>query len=183
MIAQKHEIFLTVVLFVVMILLLMAVRWTVKKFSRLRAIDINRIKIIINLCYLVVYLLSGAFLAIIWGVDMPQFTVFISSILAVLGIGFFAQWSILSNLTSSVILFFNHPVRIGDRIKVLDKDFNWMGKVTNITGFYLFLTTDSGEKITLPTSMVMQKGIQMIDEEAENVNEIDTYMDEIDNIL
>ncbi len=183
MIAQKHELLLTLILFVSMILLLMAVKWSVKKFSRLRAIDVNRIKIILNLCYLLVYLVAASFLAIIWGTDMRQFTVFISSVLAVLGVGFFAQWSILSNLTSSVILFFNHPVRIGDRIKVLDKDFNWVGKVTNITGFYLFLTTDSGEKITLPTSMVMQKGIQMIEEEEEDEGDMDAYLDEIENIL
>ncbi len=104
-------------------------------------------------------------LAVIWGVDIKEFSVFISSVLAVLGIAFFAQWSILSNLTASAILFFNHPVRIGDRIKVLDKDFEWIGEVKDITGFYLFIKTDSDENIILPNSMVVQKGIQILDRE------------------
>lgn len=77
--------------------------------------------------------------------------------------GFFAQWSILSNLTASVILFFNHPLRIGDKIRILDKDFNWTGVVTDISGFYLFMTTDADEKISIPTSMVMQRGIEILE--------------------
>ncbi|WP_155839638.1 mechanosensitive ion channel family protein [Aquimarina latercula] len=86
-----------------------------------------------------------------------------SSVLAVLGVGFFAQWSILSNLTASAILFFSHPLRIGDRIKVLDKDFDWSGEVKDITGFYLFMKTDDGKNITIPTSIIMQKGIEILD--------------------
>lgn len=163
MLKFEQEILLTAILFVITIVLILVVKWLLKKFSRLKAMDANRIKVVLNLNYLLIYLVAIVFLIAIWGVDLKQFTVFISSILAVLGVGFFAQWSILSNLTSSVILFFNHPVRIGDKIKVLDKDFDWTGEVTNITGFYLFMTTTAGEKITLPTSLVMQKGIQILD--------------------
>ncbi|WP_235015771.1 mechanosensitive ion channel domain-containing protein [Aquimarina sp. AU58] len=120
-----------------------------------------------NLTNLVHYLIAGTALVIIWGVELKQFSVFISSVLAVLGIAFFAQWSILSNLTASIILFFSHPVRIGDRIRVLDKDFDWTGEVKDITGFYLFMITDHGENITLPTSMVIQKGIQIMNKRKE----------------
>ncbi|WP_234423373.1 MULTISPECIES: mechanosensitive ion channel domain-containing protein [Aquimarina] len=120
-----------------------------------------------NLTNLVHYLIAGTALVIIWGVELKQFSVFISSVLAVLGIAFFAQWSILSNLTASIILFFSHPVRIGDRIRVLDKDFDWTGEVKDITGFYLFMITDHGENITLPTSMVIQKGIQIMNKRIE----------------
>jgi small-conductance mechanosensitive channel len=100
--------------------------------------------------------------AVIWGVDFKQVSVYLSSIIAVLGISFFAQWSILSNLTSSVILFFYHPMRIGDRVRVLDKDFNWVGIVTDITGFYVHIKTDDNENITLPNSLVIQRGIQLL---------------------
>ena len=82
--------------------------------------------------------------------------------LEVLGVGFFAQWSLLSNLTASVILFFNHPVRIGSRIRILDKDFDLTGEVKDITGFYFFIETDKGETITFPNSLIMQKGIEIL---------------------
>jgi small-conductance mechanosensitive channel len=48
---------------------------------------------------------------------------------------------------------------------VLDKDFDWTGEVKNITGFYFFIKTDSGDNISLPNSLVIQKGIQIFDKE------------------
>ena len=161
----RQEIFQTIILLILLIVLILVVKEAVKKFTRIKAIDINRRKVILKLNYLLIYIIFGTVLAAIWGVEYRQLVVFMSSILAVLGVGFFAQWSILSNLTASVILFFNHPVRIGDRIKVIDKDFNYIGKVNDITGFFLFMKTDLGENITLPTSYVLQRGIQILDKE------------------
>ncbi len=161
----NSEILQTIILLIVLVTLILIVKNIIKKFTFLKSIDINRRKVILNLSYLILYLIAAPILATIWGVELRQFMIFISSILAVLGVGFFAQWSLLSNLTASVILFFSHPLRIGDRIRILDKDFNWTGKVINITGFYLFMRTDEGENITIPTSMVVQKGIQILDEE------------------
>ncbi|MCB9034507.1 MAG: hypothetical protein H6553_11770 [Chitinophagales bacterium] len=34
---------------------------------------------------------------------------------------FFAQWSVLSNITSGIIMYFNHPLGIGDNILIEDK--------------------------------------------------------------
>jgi small-conductance mechanosensitive channel len=159
----KNEILLTLGLVIVIVLLVLLIKSTVKRITLLRKIEINRKKVILNLCYLLLYILAGSALALIWGVEIKQFTLFISSVLAVLGIGFFAQWSILSNLTASVILFFNHPVRIGDRIRILDADFDFTGEVKDITGFYFFMKTDKGEYISLPNSLVIQKGIQIME--------------------
>ncbi|MHA7830774.1 MAG: mechanosensitive ion channel domain-containing protein [Flagellimonas sp.] len=95
----------------------------------------NSRKIVFYLSNLLFYLVAFIGISLIWGIDLNDFSVFLSSILAILGIGFVAQWSILSNLTASVILFFNHPLRLGDRIRVMDKDFDWTGKVEDISGF------------------------------------------------
>ena len=118
------------------------------------------------------YLVAFIGLSLIWGVDLNDFSVFLSSILAILGIGFVAQWSILSNLTASVILFFNHPLRLGDRIRVMDKDFDWTGKVEDISGFYLFMRTDDGKQITIPTNLVIQKGIEILKEKKTDTEEV-----------
>ncbi|GGX30247.1 mechanosensitive ion channel domain-containing protein [Aquimarina muelleri] len=162
MVTYKQELLHTAILIVIVFLVLIITKSAIRKFGFVRSIEINRRKLIFYLSYLIIYIFAGSALAIIWGVDLKQFTVFISSVLAVLGVGFFAQWSILSNLTASVILFFSHPLRIGDRIRVLDKDFDWTGEVADITGFYLFMKTDDGKNITIPTSLIMQKGIEIL---------------------
>ncbi len=161
----KTELIFSIIIIAALILLLLIFRWMIRRFVRFKAIDANRKKIVLNLGYFLLYLIAGMAAAAIWGFTVREFTVFASSILAVLGIGFFAQWSLLSNLTASVILFFSHPMRIGDRIRILEKDFDWVGEVTDITGFYLHMRSDKGEFLTFPTSLILQKGVEILEKE------------------
>lgn len=162
----KTEVLFTIILLSILILLNSLSKRAIRRFGRSSAIDMNSRKIIFYLSNLLFYLLAFIGISLIWGVNMKDFSVFISSVLAILGVGFVAQWSILSNLTASVILFFNHPLRLGDRIRVMDKDFDWTGKVEDISGFYLFMRTDDGKQITIPTNLVIQKGIEILHEDA-----------------
>ena len=121
--------------------------------------DLKRKKItmrIINL-FSLIFMIIG--LAAIWNIDRSQLMVFITSLITVLGIAFFAQWSILSNITSSLILFFNHPVKIGQRIRVLDKEYEIEGKLIDISFYFLYIKTDEEELVTIPTSVALQKTI------------------------
>jgi small-conductance mechanosensitive channel len=158
------ELLASLLVFVVMIITTLIIKKAIRRFSFVRAIEINRRKVIFYLSYSLIYLITASALAVIWGFDFKQLVFILSSILAVLGVGFFAQWSILSNLTSSAILFFSHPLRIGDRIKIIDSEYDYTGTVTDITGFFLFLKTDKGKKVTIPTTLVMQKGIELLDQ-------------------
>lgn len=134
----SKEIFQSLFLIILLFLIIQILKISIRRFSAIKSIDLNRRRIISKLTNFFLYLITGIILAGIWGVAPSQFAVYISSVLALLGVGFFAQWSILSNLTSSVILFFAHPLRIGDRIRVLDKDFNWIGEVKDISGFFFY---------------------------------------------
>ena len=94
----------------------------------------------------------------IWGVKPDQIFLFISSILTVVGVGFFAQWSILSNVTAGIILFFSFPYRI----RVMDKDFPIEAEIKDISSFYTLLKTDSGAQISIPNNLLLQKAIEII---------------------
>lgn len=134
-----------------------------KSYVIKNAIEPHRRKIILNLFYLIYYVFAFFLVLIILGIELKQIGVFASSILAVLGVGFFAQWSILSNLTASVILFFYHPMRIGDTIKIIDKEYDLTGEVKNITGFYVMLYIPEGNrKITIPNTVILYKSIELI---------------------
>lgn len=124
--------------------------------------DLKRKKItmrIINLFLLIFVLIV---LGAIWNIDRSQFMVFITSLVTVLGIAFFAQWSILSNITSSLILFFNHPVKIGQRVRVLDREYDIEGKLIDISFYFLYIKTDKDELITIPTSVALQKTLLIV---------------------
>jgi small-conductance mechanosensitive channel len=121
--------------------------------------DIKRKQIthrIINL-FLTIFVVTV--LAAIWNIHRDQLIVFMTSVVTVLGIAFFAQWSILSNITSSLILFFNHPMKIGQRIRVVDKEYDISGELIDISFFFLYIKNDDGELITIPNTIVLQKTI------------------------
>jgi len=61
------------------------------------------------------------------------------------------------------LLFFNHPIKIGDRIKVLDKDCPFEGEVIDLTYFFIHIKTAEGEITTMPNSLVLQKSISVIE--------------------
>lgn len=79
-----------------------------------------------------------------------------SSLFALIGIAFFAVWSILSNVTSSVILYFSFPFRIGDRISIENAP-DQAGILKDITLFYLRIETDKGAIVSVPANVAMQR--------------------------
>jgi small-conductance mechanosensitive channel len=93
----------------------------------------------------------------VWGFKQNEIALFASTLLTALGIAFFAQWSLLSNITSSILIFFNHPVKIGMNIKVLHKDYHFEGEVTDLTYFFVHLKTKDNEIITIPNSHFFDK--------------------------
>ena len=111
---------------------------------------------------LTIILLSIAIIILfaIWGVDQSELAVFLGTTLTVLGITLVAQWSILSNITSGILIFFNHPVKLGDTITILDKDYSIEGRISDIGLFFVIIKTSTGEKITLPSNVFVQKMIK-----------------------
>jgi small-conductance mechanosensitive channel len=77
----------------------------------------------------------------------------------VLGVALFAQWSILSNITAGVLIFFVFPYRIGDRIRIVEKDEDMSGVIVEIALFHILLKRDSGDVMTYPNSLLLQKGV------------------------
>lgn len=101
-------------------------------------------------------------LIIIWGVDPKNLLVALSSIFAVIGVAMFAQWSILSNITSGILIFFTTPFRVGDYIRILDKDMDFDARVEEIMTFHTHLVKKNGERISYPNSLFFQKGISIL---------------------
>jgi small-conductance mechanosensitive channel len=115
------------------------------------------VKKVINLTVLSVFLIV---ILSIYGVDQSELVVFIGSVLTVIGIALFAQWSILSNITSGIIIFFNHSVKIDDKITIMDKDYEIEGVIVDIGLFFITLKTLNNEQINIPNSVFLNKMIK-----------------------
>ncbi len=120
----------------------------------------TRGKIIKKIFQIIVVTIVSLFILTVWGVDQSELFVFMASVLTVMGIALFAQWSHLSNVTSGIIIFFNHSVKLDDTISIIDKDYDVEGRVSDIGLFFVKLKTKEGEEISLPNNIFLQKMIK-----------------------
>lgn len=120
----------------------------------------SRILVSSKIVSFIIYASVLVLVAFIWGVDEKQLMLFITSFLTILGIAFFAQWSLLSNITAGLILFINYPVKIGDTITIMEKDNDISGEIKDIGAFSITLKATDNSFITLPNSLILQKMIK-----------------------
>jgi small-conductance mechanosensitive channel len=129
---------------------------TFAKKNRMSALRLGYMRKAVNIGFL---LLGFILVCFVIGLGYQQVFIFLSSFLAVLGIALVAQWSILSNITAGVIIFFAFPYRIGDRIKVVDKDDDITGRIVEIALFHVLIRRDDGSTVTYPNSIILQKAV------------------------
>lgn len=104
-------------------------------------------------------------ISIIWDISFEGLSLYFASIFTVIGIAFFAQWSMLSNLTASVILFFSYSYKIGHSVKVMDGDNSVTGKIIDIKPFHFQIQIKSGEMVNYPNNLILQKPIIQLHDE------------------
>ncbi len=134
----------------------------VRRFARTTHRIEHRTNLVIKYMLLLTTILATIALIIIWGVQTNDIIIAISSITTVVGVAMFAQWSILSNITSGIILFFSFPFKIGDVIRIHDKDFPIEAEIEDIRAFHVALKTKEGERIIYPNNLLFQKGIAIM---------------------
>ena len=121
----------------------------------------RRFRLVNKIKDIILYLIALVFILTIWSVGQSEILLFISSFLTILGITLFAQWSLLSNITAGIVLFVSHPAKVGDRIQVLDKEFNLSGDISDIGLFFISIVTDEKTEITIPNSLIFQKMVKI----------------------
>lgn len=150
----------TIVAVVIYFLLLIVVNKSIDRTVKKSLMQKTRGKIIKKALNFILFLIVFIFVLIVWGVDKSELAVFIGSVLTVIGVALFAQWSIISNITSGIIVFFNHSVKLDDTITIVDKDYEIEGRVSDIGLFFIILKTKDGEKISIPNNVFIQKMIK-----------------------
>lgn len=128
-------------------------------------IHVTRIRLMFKYINILVTILAVFALAFTWGYGASQLAVIFSSLFAVIGVAMFAIWSMLSNITAGIILFFSFPYKIGSRIKIHDKDLPVEAVIEDIRAFHLHLRTMEGELITYPNNLILQKAVSLIERE------------------
>ncbi len=162
----SQEIIKTIILFLFFIALNYILKKIIKGIGKRSSINIARVNLITRYVTVTLLLIVLLIEAIILGVEPDQITLVFSSVFAVVGIGLFAIWSILSNITSGVIMFFSFPYKVGDKIMIHDKDFPLEAIIEDIGAFQLHLRLDNGNLVTYPNNLMLQKAVTLVKKDA-----------------
>ncbi len=146
----------------------------VRKIGKNSSINEARIQLICRYITATLVIIALFIEAFIFGAELKELTLLFSSIFAVIGIGLFAVWSILSNITSGIIMFFNFPYKVGDKIQIHDKEFPMEAIIEDIRAFQLHLRLENGDLLTYPNNLILQKPVTLVEKDA-----IDEYINNV----
>ena len=130
-----------------------------EKHARRKKLAEHRVYYVLKLYNISTFVLLLFALVIIWGISLSGISLFVASFFTIAGIGFFASWSILSNITAAVILFVHSPFKIGSEIRILDGENSIEGKVIDITLLSVIISTPNQNRIHYPNNLAIQKPI------------------------
>jgi len=160
------EIIDTVIVIIFFFILNFILKKIVRGIGKRSNINIARVNLINRYITFTLVFVALLIEAIIFGVEPGQIALVFSSVFAVVGIGLFAIWSILSNITSGVIMFFSFPYKVGDKIMIHDKDFPMEAIIEDIGAFQLHLRLDNGNLVTYPNNLMLQKAVTLVKKDA-----------------
>ena len=151
-----------VVVFLILIVTLIPskqVQKTLAAIGHSRKVNVSRIFYIQKLAQFFIVLLAIVLVISLFGVRLSDVGLILSSLFAVIGVALFAQWSILSNLTASVIIFFFSPYRVGNIVCFVEGDQRFAGRITEISLFHIVICQSDGNTLTYPNNLVFQKPV------------------------
>jgi small-conductance mechanosensitive channel len=162
----EYQIIWTAIVIFGLLFLRFGLKQSAKRIAKRDELNFARTRLIFKYINVLVSFIAIFSLLLIWGVEVRELALVFSSVFAVIGIGLFAIWSVLSNVTSGVIMFFSCPYKIGDKIKIHDDDFLSPVIIEDIKAFQLHLRTEDGELVTYPNNLFLQKPVTLLKKDA-----------------
>jgi len=164
--AYKSEFIYSIILLVILFVSRVILKAAIKRIGKKSNINEARTNLIIRYATVTLFLIASLIESFILGAEPRELALVFSSVFAVIGIALFAIWSILSNITSGVIMFFSFPYKVGDKIQIHDKDFPIEAIIEDITAFQILLRLDNGNLVTYPNNLILQKAVTLIKKDA-----------------
>lgn len=108
-----------------------------------------------NVLRWLVRIITGVLVLGVFGFELGGLWAMISTVLAMVAIGFVAVWSLLSHTSATVILVIMRPFHVGDDIELPSE--NVAGRVIDLNFFYTTLLDHSGAVWRVPNNLFFQK--------------------------
>ncbi|WP_345880183.1 mechanosensitive ion channel family protein [Shewanella algae] len=156
---MTHNILIACLYLGVFFFLQRALKNAVQTLADKKQVSAARTSLVTRFISYLLFFVTLSLMAVSLGLGYQEVSLFVSSAFAVLGVALVAQWSILSNLTAGVLIFFVFPYKVGERIKVVDKDEDITGVLLEVGLFHVLIRRDNGDTVTYPNNLILQKAV------------------------
>jgi MscS family membrane protein len=116
-----------------------------RRYGKKREYTLPRVKYTTKYFNFVFFIIFMMIIGLVWDISFKGLSVYFISFFTVAGIGLFASWSILSNITAAIILFFYFPYKIGSKILIVDGENSIEGLIYDITLFSMLIKNAEGK--------------------------------------
>ena len=134
----------------------------VNRISNKYHYESNRKVFVRKILTVALLIFSFFFIVSIWGLNLKNIWIFVTSVVGLIAIGFFALWSILSNIIAGLLLYITNPIQIGKKVQIIPE--NIEGRVINIELMFVMLEDEDGNTFEIPNNMFFQRIIKTIKE-------------------
>lgn len=138
-----------------LILVFLLIKHVTNLMSRWLKIDRRVLKPFRMVVNFILILISGLFMMDLFGVGIQGFWSTVSTILALIAIGFVAVWSVLSNYVCAVIILAVKPFQVGDEIAFPGEAVR--GHLVDFSFLYTILKDQEGFLFYVPNNQFFQK--------------------------
>jgi small-conductance mechanosensitive channel len=103
----------------------------------------------------VVWVLAATLVLEIWGISVGGLWTLLVSAATVIGVGFLATWTMVSNITASFFIAIWRPFHLGDTVEILPE--NLKGRVVDSNLMFLVVRESNGALMHIPNNLFFQK--------------------------
>jgi small-conductance mechanosensitive channel len=154
------KIIVTAVIVLSVLILQRVLKNAIEKFGSKKKVTPARVHAVHRAKSSLLYFAGIVLLILTWGFSIQNIWVTITGFIGLVAIGFFAVWSVLSNIFAGFILFFSRILQIGRKIEILPEGIS--GTVEEVNFFFIVLKDESQNEILIPNNMIFQKTIKRI---------------------
>ncbi|MGC8466808.1 MAG: mechanosensitive ion channel domain-containing protein [Acidithiobacillus sp.] len=104
------------------------------------------------------WLLLGVILLRLWGLDVSAIWTTFVSMLAVIGVGLLAVWTMISNVTARFFIWFWRPLQMGQRVEIFPEGL--CGEVVEENLMFTELRQEDGRVVVIPNNLFFQRVVR-----------------------
>lgn len=135
-----------------------------KLLARRTSLTLDDVRPLERIARWAIILLTGILVLGVFGFELGGIWAMLSTILAMVAIGFVAVWSILSNTSATVLILLLRPFHIGDEVELQSE--NVKGRVVDLNFFFTTLQVDEHTTHLIPNNLFFQKVVSRVQGEA-----------------